>query len=80
MARINVARMSIGWASMARQAAISITLLGVCFTNGCGDGSKVQQIQRGAENVHRHAKNIEDAAGIPEGDTVENAGKQNPDP
>ncbi|MDA0658832.1 MAG: hypothetical protein O2931_08415 [Planctomycetota bacterium] len=80
MARIDVVNMSIFWATMTRKAAISVTLLGACFTYGCGNGSKVQQIQRGAENVHRHAKNIEDAAGIPEGDTVENAGMQNPDP
>lgn len=34
----------------------------VCCSAGCGNGSKIEQLQKGAEHVQEHAKEIEAAA------------------
>ncbi|NOZ39170.1 MAG: hypothetical protein GXP24_02950 [Planctomycetes bacterium] len=46
--------------------AQSAFFVGVIFLFlGCGSETKVQQIQKGVENVERHAKEIEKAAQPP---------------
>ena len=39
-----------------------VACMAVCCSAGCGNGSKIEQLQKGAQHVHVHAKEIEAAA------------------
>lgn len=79
--RAKYLRPAFGWrsgqanASKAGRWVIAVAVFALCLVGGCGRESKMQQIQRGVEDVSSHAKEIEDAAQASDGRQRDRNGK-----